>query len=174
MTFMPNDEILEEIGWNKQSSSKHTVFSTAMPKLKEYLPDYVDSALDEIAIFYKNQFNFPDINTGKIGNVVWESLKNCWLHGPDHNSPFSYGVFMGSKAICHGFKDLGDYFKRPEIKEQFEKKKKITEFETHPLCYGKGINEFIFPCSDKIVVDEKQGILYCIQYLDNLKVSEVN
>jgi len=169
MTFMPNDEILEEIGWNKKSASKHAVFQTDTPRLKEYLPNYVDKAVDDIAAFYRNSHNIVNMNVGKMEDVVWEALKNCWLHGPNHNSPFTYGVFMGSKAICHGFKDMGDYFKRPEIKEQFENKIEITEFEKRPLCYGRGINEFIFPRSDKIFVDEKEGILYCIQYLDNLK-----
>jgi len=170
MAFTPDKEILEEIGWDSKLYSNHAEFSASSPQLEEELSNHVDAEIDNIMAFYGDNFNVKNLNTGKISNVAWEALKNSWLHNPSQQS-FKYGVFVGSKGICHCFQDNGDYFKKPEVKQQYESKQKVNNFEKADFCQGKGVNNFIFPNSDKIKVDSSEGILYCVQYLDSLKIN---
>jgi len=170
MTFTPDKELLEEIGWDSKQYSNHAEFSPKNQKLEDELSNHVDAEVENIRMFYGDNFDVKNLNTGKISGVAWEALKNSWLHNQSKES-FKYGVFTGSKGILHCFQDNGDYFKKPEIKQQYESKHPVTNFEKADFCHGKGVNDFIFPDSDKIKVDSDKGILYCVQYLDNLKVN---
>jgi len=76
MTFTPDEELLEEIGWDSKQYSNHAEFSTSNPGLEEELSDHVDMEIENIMAFYCDNFNVKNINTGKISGVAWEGLKN--------------------------------------------------------------------------------------------------
>lgn len=72
--------------------------------------------------------------------------------------------FFGSKGVCYGFNDGGNFFKKPEIKNQLENKISFEEFDKNPRgdCCNVGF-DLIYRDSDFIEVDSNKGILYLVQ-----------
>jgi len=104
--------------------------------------------------------------------VAWEALQNGYVHNPTRDQPIHYSLIMGSKGVCHGFQDSGDYFKKEETKKIFESKTKIrkrTGFERGIDCFRIGVNQYIYKYSDLIEVDIEKGILYCVQLKSSLE-----
>lgn len=105
------------------------------------------------------------------GNCAWEALKNCQDHSGFYNgNSVIFGLFLAPNGVSYGFHDGGDYFKRAKIKEQWENKHTIEEFnvEAHQRrCGGgTGVNNYIFPRTDLIEVDPEKGILYLANTLE--------
>lgn len=109
------------------------------------------------------------INYNRIHLVVGEVSKNWADHAPE-NSNLVRGLFLGSKGVCYGFQDGGEFLKKPEIKNQLEKKIYFKKFEDSPReknsCKKSGFSGGIFPYSDFIEVDSDKGILYCVQLIE--------
>ena len=86
------------------------------------------------------------------------------------------GWFFGSKGICYGFYDGGDFFKDPKIKYQIENKIEFEKFDNNSRGMGgnenSGFNNHIYPYSNFIEVDSDNGILYCVQMKENIIAPE--
>lgn len=172
---MPSKNVLEKIcseGENLLISYETYINS------QEGSPDPVFAAglFSKICAFYRielSEINESRLSVQKVYNVYGEASKNCINHG-SKTEEFSIGLFLGDLGVCYGFKDKGDYFKSEKIKHQYENKIKITEFNSNffgETCHY-GINDHIFPNSDLIEVDVEKGILYCVQFKENIIAPE--
>jgi len=108
-----------------------------------------------------------DING--VNSVIGEAFKNWVDHCPE-NLDLMIGLFLGSLGVCYGFFDGGDFFKDAKIKRDIENKVHFKVFDDLPRgdARKKGFLRGIFPHSDLIEVDEKKGILYCVQLKENI------
>ncbi len=96
-----------------------------------------------------------------LANVYHEAFQNWSDHAPI-NSTLTVGIFFGSKGICCGFYDGGDFFRNPKLKHQIENRVPFEKFDerTRGDNCQSGFNEHIYPCSDMLEVDVDKGILY--------------
>lgn len=91
---------------------------------------------------------------------VEDAFGNCVDHG---KGDISIGIFLGSKGVCYGFLDEGDYFKSKKTKSQFENKIPLINLKPKTEHNRRtGVNQIIFPCTDFIEVDSEKGILYFV------------
>ena len=172
--FKPSIKILERICQGKRRLSYHKIYPRGDDRFNEEMVNqFVLNLFPIISAFYSDK-NFIrkeklEQSNQKIYNVSGESIKNCYDHGPK-NEKILFGLFLGDDGVCYGFKDGGDYFKNEKIKNKYENKIEITEFDQNTLesNFQVGVNEYIFPNSDIIEIDEKKGILYCVQLKENL------
>lgn len=123
---------------------------------------------------YRLPIELHEAMNGEGGTFILlcEAMANARIHGLKSQPGFYIvGTWMGRKGICFGFNDGGEYFKRPEIKETFERKLPVPEFDNGPHLPGGsrrvGVGE-IYDYSDIIEVDNKKGVLYCVQFLNRV------
>ena len=83
--------------------------------------------------------------------------------------PFTYGLFIAINGICHGFQEGDRYFTREDIKQRFENKIPLTEFDMDVSSRRVGVRDYIYNLSDIIEVDTANGILFCVQYFGNFR-----
>jgi len=172
--FTPPKEILEDIVCNKSSFIHYHIFPQVLDQtlFGEQLAVFLEGLLNEMRGFYRE--TIPDIkslNCQEVGSVVNEALQNASYHGGKGvDSKIVFGLFLGKQGVCYGFHDEGDYFRQPQIKEQYEGKHLITEFDdSKGKGFHIGVNEHIFPFSDSIFVDTQEGVLYCVQLLPRIQ-----
>ena len=72
---------------------------------------------------------------------------------------------MTCPSRLFGLIDEGGYFKSEKTKKTFENKIPLTERHGR----GVGINHYLYPHSDIIEVDTKEGVLYCVQFKSSLE-----
>ena len=176
--FKPSEKILEiicsdvdELSYSYEIYPKRTMnlnerdVRLFVPRLYSGIQEFYDLGL-EIRVGGRLAYQ-------KIWNVSGEALKNCYDHGPK-NKEVLFGLFLGDKGVCYGFCDQGGYFKNEKIKNQYENKVEITEFNKRTLKdnHQSGVNENIFCYSDFIEVDSEKGILYCVQLKENIIAPE--
>lgn len=179
--FKPSEKVLEMIceeGENLIFSYEVFPFGS-IKEMEELTPLYCTSMFEKIIHLYReegialSEKAKKRLNYQGIYNVIGELFKNWIDHAPE-NSTFFTGSFFGSKGVCYGFCDGGDYFKNPEIKKQLENKVFFEEFDSNlrgSNCRS-GFNQHIFPCSDFIEVNTEKGVLYCVQLKKNLVAPE--
>jgi len=179
--FKPSREVLEMICESKKDLIfSHEIFTfSSLNNMHELLSLYCSGLFEKIIHFYRDEGIALDekskrrLNYQGVYNVIGESFKNWVDHAPE-NSNLLAGSFFGSKGICYGFQDGGDFFKTPKIKKQLENKVYFKEFDSNSRgdnCRS-GFNQHIFPCSDFIEVDSKKGVLYCVQLKKNIIAPE--
>lgn len=138
---------------------------------EQLLSSFVVGLVSRIAHNYGLDFFENRLDGTSIWNVAGEGLRNCLIHGPKEKD-ILFGLFLGNVGVCYGFQDGGDYFKREEIKQQYESKIPVTNSDLAGRdpnrIHGRGVNRYIFPFSDIIEVDTKTGTLYCVQLKDRL------
>lgn len=170
--FMPSKEILETIGWYESSEKydevinmrKYTVFPGDTHELS--LATHLEQFHKPLRGFYHGAhgINTEDLREEmhKATVTLWETLQNAKFHGSKEGRHFIHGMFVAKNGLCNGVYDQGGYFRRPEIKQQFENRTPITKFDLeYREGFRIGVNEIIFEDADIIEVDSKKGILYC-------------
>src|SRR3990167_6451635 len=60
-------------------------------------------------------------------------------------------------------------FEREDIKQRFENKIPLTEFDMDVSSRRVGVRDYIYNLSDIIEVDTANGILFCVQYFGNFR-----
>lgn len=178
MQFMPSDRVLEEIcGDREELIFYHTRIPSGLSQrqIEATLTLILVGAMNQIAENFGWGLGIQNRMNAQRVIVVWEALKNAIVYGSRNQAPVYYGLFLGDKGVCHGFKDEGDYFKSEDVKRRFENKDTITEFQQVPeefsgfSGYRAGVNHHIYPYSDIIEVDTGEGVLYCVQYRRSLE-----
>ena len=101
--------------------------------------------------------------------VFREGITNSIAHCPENYSQINYGLFLGDKGICQGFR--GDYFKSDEVKKLWESRTPIPSTRDSNFSgQGQG-DKIIYSLSDFIEVDSQNGILYCLQTHKRLEIN---
>lgn len=172
--FKPSKRILETICADNKLITQYTVFppNSSEEALEDTIRTGVSGLIYQVAEYYRWSLDIrKNMNTQRFGEVFGEALTNAISHGSKNKYLVFYGLFMGDKGVCHGFKDRGYFFRREDIKRKFESKE-------HPKEFNKGLEGFsggkygidlIFDSSDIIEVDTKKGVLYCVQFKENLR-----
>jgi len=126
---------------------------------------FVVGVLEEMVAFY-----LDDFDRRVAGLVLGDLVNNAFAHGPGGTETMvEFGLFLGDTGVCYAVRDGGDYFKRQDIKEQYESKTSITVFDdSHGHGCHVGVNNNIFPNADIIEVNTETGTLYCAQLLTRL------
>ncbi len=174
--FKPSERVLEMICSDKETPLiQYEIYPFGSEKeMQDLLVQYCSGVFEKIINFYRedglglNEENKRRLNYQGISHVLVESFKNWIDHSPE-NSNLITGLFLGSVGVCYGFKDGGDFYQKPNIKNQLENKIGFTEFDSNPrgsTC-KVGFN-LIYEDSDFIEVDSKKGILYIVQLKKNL------
>lgn len=172
--FKPSKKMLERICSNEELGNNPLVHYQIIENQFNGLNKmFVTGLLSKIYSYYDINHDEEsrmrlDVQTAAL--LFSEGVKNGLDHSEKGKEIMTVGIFFGDKGLCYGFNDGGDYFKSEEIKNQYEKRKKVTVFDEKTLKtnFQSGVNDFIFPYSDIIEVDNKKGILYCAQFKVNL------
>lgn len=170
--FRPSQKILDDICSDSNLLVQYIHIPTELsPENKDLLMRGLYSAtVHYIAEVYK--WGVDVLNNMKTENIqiVAHALENAIFHGSKNLDPVVFGLFLGDKGVCYGFKDSGDYFRSEEIKRLFESKSRLKEFgrsEEHWAGGRVGVS-VIYDATDIIEVDIVKGILYCVQLKDSL------
>src|SRR3989339_176609 len=152
----PSKRILETICDEEIPITTYTLFQKGMKKEQEekLMKSFLTGLIYQIAENYNYSAKINQIDTGKI-------------------EPIKFGLFMGSKGICYGFQDSGDYFKSEHTKRIYENKIPIIKnqsIENGLQRFRVGVTNFLYPYSDLIEVDTKKGVLYCIQLKESIEI----
>lgn len=179
--FKPSKKVLEIICDNENPVISYQIYPFGSHKEMQEICSLNEAGLyEQIINFYRkdgialNEKSKERLNYEGIYGVIGEVFKNWVYHSPE-NLDLSVGLFFGSKGICYGVCDGGEFFKNPKIKKQLENKINFEEFNSNPReddCCQEGFNAYIFPNSDFIEVDSKKGILYCVQLKENIIAPE--
>lgn len=184
--FMPSQRILDFIGWSNPELCRRQYIIFPQPfDPEKTLP--IISIVDSIKNYFLLGEN-PLIDPSRLPNgypnweqfmwhefggfATWEALKNAQDHSGFYTqNPITFGLFFAPKGVCYGFHDGGDYFRRPDIKDQWENKRAIETFnktahQRRGNSGGMGVNNYIFPNTGLIEVDNKNGILYLANTLE--------
>jgi len=176
--FMPSNKVLETICWNEKSTKQYTFFPP--PYNEPLIIGYFEGLSHQIPSFYKSQFKMDfnllpgqeNFNGQRLVDVFLEAAQNAYAHGNASIRGLNYLILLAEKGICHGFQDWGSFFKRHDIKEKFENKIHPEELNHNIKVEGTAGGRFgldlIFCGSDKIEIDTKKGILYCVQFIDKM------
>lgn len=172
--FKPSGKILEAICGEKEVP---VVIYEIYPRYDKITNEkssilFISGLVSKLCEFYRINLNYETrskLKSQKIWDVSGEMLENCFNHGPK-NKDVWFGLFLGEKGVCYGFCDGGDYFKDSKIKNQYENKIEISEFDksTFDENHQTGVDFHIYPFSDMIEVDSENGILYCVQFKENI------
>ena len=169
--FMPSERILKEIGWDKDG--QRIYFTNVANASESVLRGTVASAKTIITDVYRFQFEIADLSDDfllrPVVRLIWEALRNVSVHGSKKTLPFTYGLFIAINGICHGFQEGDRYFTREDIKQRFENKIPLTEFDMDVSSRRVGVRDYIYNLSDIIEVDTANGILFCVQYFGNFR-----
>ena len=94
-------------------------------------------------------------------NFMVEPLKNSFFHS-DGNEDINLSLIASPSAFVFGISDGGSYFKRPEIKQCWEARKKYPEKnKSHHKEIGFGVGTgLIYDFADLIYVENSSGTLY--------------
>ncbi len=170
---MPSERIIEEICTNPENLVKqYTIFE--FPKensstLETHLRSIFSGVSHQIAEFYHWGLDIKkNMITQKL-QLVLEALTNSVAHSLEKS--IHYGLFLGDKGVCHGFRDFGDYFKSSIIKQKFENKEEVAKKDGITKGFSgchAGVEHYLYPYSDTIEVDTNKGILYCVQLKKSL------
>jgi hypothetical protein len=183
LDFMPSQRILEEICGEVSPKVQYTVFpadpdfpsDSSKERWEETLRHFTTGLIYQIADNFMWAVEpVKKMKTQKIG-LAPEAIQNALAYSPINTEPIVYGLFMGPKGVCHGFKDGGDFFRSEAVKEMFENKVWIKEFDEAikgVSGWRIGVNRHIYPFSDIIEVDTKEGILYCVQLKSSLQINQ--
>lgn len=172
--FRPSNEILKRISSDEKNIlSMYAIYPFGgYAEMMEFPVLHFVGVHESIIRFYFDDLKgeIKRLNTQAISNVVTELVYNWATHSSEGINFFS-GLFLGDLGICHGLKDES-FFKKPGIKNKLENKIGFEEFNKTPRdkkssCHY-GYNFHIFPSTDFIEVDSKEGILYCVQLKKNL------
>lgn len=103
-----------------------------------------------------------DIDTSlSTFNFMVEPLKNSFFHSGG-NKNIDLSLLISPSSFIFGINDGGSYFKRPEIKQYWEARKKYPERHKSPLKeigFGVGTG-LVYDLADFIYVENSSGTLY--------------
>ncbi len=169
---MPSKRILDEICEDGNPIVRYTRFppNEDLDKLVTGFCSFANGILYGIAEHFKWGLDIKgEMNTQKVASV-FEAWSNAFAHGSRNKNSVDFGLFLGEKGVCYGFRDYGDYFKSEEVKQIYETK---TQIET----FGDGLKElsgfnigvsWMYDDADIIEVDTNLGVLYLVQYKSSL------
>jgi hypothetical protein len=187
-TFELSDKLIEEIEYTQLGEQYEiTVFPNrllfgALSAVEYAIAGYYN--LKYGLLNKPEEYQDVDEQLGDTQMIFHEALVNAIWHGANNEHPVKTAIFLGEKGVCFGFYDGGDYFKREDIKEIWEAKKRsqIDLNVTHrgksdgQICanspMGGGGSYHLFRDSDIIEVDTNRGILYCVRYLSSIVEDE--
>jgi len=169
---MPDQDLLEKICWKEGEG--YRFWAVLYPDLTDIevnpysyigcIPGHMNEIFIRMTVCKKR---LPKKINSKLVYIALEALKNASDHGSKRGTPLIHGIFAGEKGICQGFKDEGGYFNRRDIKEIFENKRGITEFDPEtPKNFRCGVMDTIYNYSDLIRVNIEQGVLYCVNFVN--------
>ncbi|MBR9701700.1 hypothetical protein GOV13_02145 [Candidatus Pacearchaeota archaeon] len=133
----------------------------------------ISGLASDVVEFYNLGLESPIglFDTQSFMSIFLDGVKNAFTHGPQDFPLIVYGLFLGDKGLCHGFKDFGDYFKSPEVKRQWESKEFIPSTKVKPDGpYNVGTSNILRTLVDYFEVDNSQGALFCVQSLKRLEI----
>jgi hypothetical protein len=174
LLFKPSEKVLELICSGERSPHIHynplISYEVILGQNKGVDGSFLTGLCSRIEEYYRIGLEKERLNTRRVISVFGEAAENCVKHSPTGKEKFTIGLFLGNNGICYGFQDGGLYFKYPEVKEQYENKSEITEFDQFHLvdCCQIGVNAYIYPNTDLIEVDNNEGVLYCVQLKDSI------
>ena len=168
---MPDQDLLEKICWREREG--YRFWAVLYPDLIEIevnpysyvggIPYHIKGIFRRMNVLKKR---LPEEINSKIGYIAIEALINASKHGSKKGTPFMHGIFVGKNGICQGFKDEGGYFNRRDIKEIYENKRELTEFDTDTTeNFRFGVMGNLYQLSDLIRVNIEQGVLYCVNFV---------
>ncbi len=94
-------------------------------------------------------------------NFMVEPLKNSFFHS-EGNKDINLSLLIAPSSFIFGINDGGNYFKRPEIKQYWEARKKYPERHKSPhkeIGFGIGTG-LIYDLADLIYIENSSGTLY--------------
>jgi hypothetical protein len=94
-----------------------------------------------------------------------ELIKNAYYHGDSKKYGTTLGVFLSPNAFVIGCNDGGDYFKKEETKEVWEKRLLLHSegayIEEDRKISGHNLgHSFIFAFTDEIFIDTNSGTFF--------------
>lgn len=94
-------------------------------------------------------------------NFMVEPLKNSFFHSKGNKDRY-LSLIISPSSFIFGINDGGSYFKRPEIKQYWESRKKYPERHKSSLKeIGFGIGTgLVYDLADLIYVENSSGTLY--------------
>ncbi len=132
-----------------------------------YLPKNFDKRMETSALLTASGFfDFPhrEFRNGWNNSIYFrELIKNARVHGGNIEGRDCYcGLFMNMDKFCFGINDGGDYFKRKDIRDIWENRRKLKEFhksddQSVGFHIGYGV---IRDWEGKIFVDSEFGTIY--------------
>lgn len=172
---MPSRELLEQTGFFTRGHRRFMAFDWDRSDMFMYesgLASHAASYCEFLKTIYTHPFgliiDFHKPFGYNVIHVAIEALKNGMDHVHNPRGRVSHVVYLGKDGLCQGFHDKGDYFKRPEVKTQYESKTKITKDQLDLRFeegFRIGVNDHIFPMSDQIEVDTNEGVLYTLHLI---------
>lgn len=174
--FMPSEKIIKKIQGNFPLIKQYTSFPLKLnPRVaEETIRTFLTGIMHQVAEYYRWELDIGKNMDSQKLLVISEAINNGIIHGSKNKDFMDFGLFLGTKGVCYGFRDKGNYFKDEKIKEKWENKIALTEFGKGLEGFGNygckvGVNEIIYECSDIIEVDTEKGILYCVQFKKSLE-----
>ncbi len=172
LLFMPSEKIQRTLTKQFPIYSSYII----MPRTNKIKQEFqirknLTGIIEDIKTFY--YLAKKGFESEQLFSVVLEGMKNSFEHGPSDFPFVIYGSFFGNQAICHGFKDFGDYFKNPETKTKWESMEHIPSKKTKHI-HNNGTEWILRSMVDYFEVNNLQGVLFCVQNLDRLKISLSN
>ena len=179
--FRPPKNILEDIGFEddgKASIRKHELYYIATP-LSSSGP-LMMGVYSTLADFYRPIFKWSidedkdHIIPNSFMDLINDAIGNGLCHGK--NGMVMVGTFFGTKGACYGFRDFGEYFRRPDIKRIWEKKdhaviiamagKRRNKSVGHASSGARLGVDYILESSYSVEVDTSHGVLYVVQKVE--------
>lgn len=160
---------------DKTDSNFECIYYYLPPKFSKDLGNSVlYSSMWTLDKYYENK-KLPENVGYQHYIIVREMIKNSrWHGGSKNNSPTYFGLFIHPEKFIFGCNDGGDYFKKQDIKNIWENKKKLKEYhqvDNKDIGYHFGYMYFR-DALDEIKVDTKEGTLYGIidikKYLERI------
>jgi hypothetical protein len=173
--FQPSKKLLDTIcNEDTRPLSYYEVYLYDTPRnMEELLLLHHVGVVVKLYNFYARELNGDKnrLDIQGIYDVSGELFKNWTDHAP-LNSTLVFGLYLGSKGVCYGFNDGGDFFKDIEIKNIIENKIPFTKFIDleKDTCQCGFID--IYRSSDLLEVDNVTGTIYAVQLKENIIAPE--
>jgi hypothetical protein len=148
------------------------ILNPEIPKIWEFSPE--DTYLEMRKTLFNEYIPLLDNHYDKeysfrVGlstfSLPGELIKNAYYHGDSKRYGTTLGIFLSPDAFVIGCNDGGDYFKKSEIKEVWEKRLPISSegdyMEEGRKLSGHNVgHDFIFALTDEIFIDNASGTFF--------------
>jgi hypothetical protein len=132
-------------------------YELAFTEVYEEVQNFSVDIAKEINKFYNGPYHIQELY-----NIIAEPVKNTNIHGGNGKSHINkVEIFLAPKRFVASFWDGGEFYKRDDIKQKYEKKIHPNEWhDNHNFPTFHAGTEIIFKGSEFIYVDTVAGKLY--------------